>query len=178
MNIYEEYLKLDIESNWIGLEKGEETSDYSCTPLGAHVIGWEECDGIHYCFIDGFDEKVFAVNPSSCAEKDGVLIYAYPLAENFEDFLRLILAGKGVTAIEQIVWFTKKQYNDFVISDDNNNFCEEVNAVLNEISKKLNLKPMENPYEYVRKIQDEFDYSKLRFSDEFYDETGLEKPED
>lgn len=34
---------------------------------------------------------------------------------------------------------------------------------------------MENAYEYVKDLQREFPYQKLRFTDEFYDVTRIEK---
>lgn len=35
---------------------------------------------------------------------------------------------------------------------------------------------MENPYEYVKNIQKDFDDSKIKYSDEYYDIKGIEKP--
>jgi hypothetical protein len=37
--------------------------NHFCTPKGAKVIGWAGVDGIHYCFVRGFGEMVFAVSP-------------------------------------------------------------------------------------------------------------------
>ena len=36
---------------------------------------------------------------------------------------------------------------------------------------------MKNPFEYVKKIQSDFDYSKISFTEEYYDVLGLEFPE-
>lgn len=36
---------------------------------------------------------------------------------------------------------------------------------------------MEDPFENVKKLQAEFDYSKIRFTAEYYDVLGLELPE-
>ena len=49
--------------------------------------------------------------------------------------------------------------------------------VLDKIQSELKIEPMEEPFEYVRKIQAEFDYSKIRFTEEYYDVLGLEVPE-
>ncbi len=51
MSPYEKYLKLNIDSSRIGLERNESESNYFCTPKGAKVIGWTGVDGIHYCFV-------------------------------------------------------------------------------------------------------------------------------
>ena len=96
MTLYEKFEQLDIGFSLLGLEQGDVHGGYFCTPVGAEVIGWEGVDGIHYCFVKGFGEMVFAVNPSNPAGKN-----VHPLARSFEDFLRLILACGGVAAAEQ-----------------------------------------------------------------------------
>ena len=78
--LFERYMQLDIDTTWIGLEKRDHPL-YSCTPIGAKIFGWDNC--IHYCFIDGFGEMVFAVNPENFGGP-----YVYPLAKNFSVFLK------------------------------------------------------------------------------------------
>ena len=170
MDIFEKFEKLEIDKSLIGLEKGDLEGGYFCTPVGAKVIGWE-CEGIHYCFIEGFGEMVFAVNPETAEEN-----YVRPIAGNFADFLKLILACKGTTAAEQISGWTKKQFEDFLKSDDPD-FAAKRQPVLDKIRNELGINPIENPFEYVKKLQAEFDYSKIRFTAEYYDVLGLEPPE-
>lgn len=169
MTMYEKYCQLDIEGRWIGLEKSDMCVDYFCTPIDAAVIGWE--NSIHYCFIRGYRDMVFAVNPESCVDK-----YVYPLAMNFKDFLRLILACGSTTAVEQIVGWSKEQFEDFLHSEDNAIFPEQ-KTVLDKIQKELKLTPMENPYEYVKAVQEQHDDSKIKFSNDYYDTLGLERPD-
>ena len=168
MTLYEKYKKLNIDTSLIGLEKGNTTEDYFCTPKGATVIGWE--NSIHYCFIEGYGEMVFAVNPETCVDK-----YVYPLAENFEEFLRLILACGSTTAVEQIIGWTKEQFMGFLKSPDNA-FVPNQAEVLQKLKEELKIEPRENVYEYVKKIQDNFDDSKVKFTEEYYDTLGLENP--
>ena len=73
MTMYEKYCQLDIDGRWIGLEKSDMCVEYFCTPIDAIVIGWE--NSIHYCFIKGYRDMVFAVNPETRVDK-----YVYPLA--------------------------------------------------------------------------------------------------
>ena len=56
---------------------------------------------------------VFAVNPEPVVEQ-----YVYPLAMNFKDFLRLILACGSTTAVEQIIGWSREQFEQFVVSED------------------------------------------------------------
>lgn len=167
MTDFQKYEKLKLDGAWINLEKGDAEGGYFCTPKGARVIGWE--NGIHYCFIRGYGEAVFAVNPDSCAEE-----YVHPLAANFRDFLRLLLACGTTTAIEQIVWWTEEQFRQFLAEDE---APPERTAVLRRIQEAFHLEPMEAPYQYVRGLQAGFDRSKLRYTDEFYEVTGRARPD-
>ncbi len=169
MTAYEKFKTIDGDMSLIGLEKGDSKGGYFCTPIGAEVIGWE-CEGIHYCFIDGFGEMVFAVNPET-AEKQ----FVRPLAENFETFIKLILACKSTTALEQISGWTKEKFEEF-IKNDNGDYAKKRQKLLDRIQTVLKTEPAENPFDYVKAIQKEFDYKKLRFSEEYYDVLGLEIP--
>lgn len=169
MTMYEKYCQLDIDGRWIGLEKSDMCVEYFCTPMDATVIGWE--NSIHYCFIRGYRDMVFAVNPESCVDK-----YVYPLAMNFKDFLRLILACGSTMAVEQIIGWSKEQFEAFLHSDDNAMFPEQ-KTVLDRIQKELKLTPMENPYEYEKAVQEQHDDGKIKFSNDYYDTLGLERPD-
>ena len=168
MTTYEKYCQLNIDGRWINLEETDNSITYFCTPIGANIIGWEN-GGIHYCFIKGFGEMVFAVNPDSGAES-----YVYPLAKNFEDFLRLILACGSTTAVEQIILWNKEQFERF-LHGENNSIVTEQREILDKIQSELNLTPMENPFEYVKEVQAQFDDRKIRFTDEYYNVLGVER---
>ena len=169
MTMYEKYCQLDIDGRWIGLEKSDMCMEYFCTPIDATVIGWE--NSIHYCFIKGYRDMVFAVNPETCVDKS-----VYPLAAIFKEFLRLILACGSTTAVEQIIGWSKEQFEDFLHSDDNKVFPEQA-EVLKIVAESLKLQPMEEPYEYVKAVQELFDDGKIKYSNEYYDVLGLERPD-
>lgn len=168
--LYKQFQNLDIDTSWIGLSR-EENQRYFCTPIGAEIFAWD--NGIHYCFINGFGNKVFAVNPDT-----GCDYYVYPVAENFYDFLSLVLATKNANATQQIILWDKQQFENFINSPDNVEYDSkpEVIAVLSTIQTKLGVSPMERPFEYVKKIQTDFPYAKIKFTDEFYETTGIERP--
>lgn len=42
----------------------------------------------------------------------------YPLEENFKIFLQLILSTNSVTPIEQIIYLSKEEFEDFSVSND------------------------------------------------------------
>ena len=45
------------------------------------------------------------------------------------------------------------------------------------MQKELNLEPMNGPFEYVKRVQKEFDDSKIQYSNENYDTLGMERPD-
>ena len=108
-NIFDKFKKLNLDTSPIGLsiEFGE---PFVCTPIGAQIIGWD--NRIHYCFIKGFKEIVFCVNPETCCN-----YYVYPLAKDFTDFLRLLLSLKTTNAIQQVVWMDKDAFENSETED-------------------------------------------------------------
>lgn len=169
--LYEKYKNLKIDGSWIGLEFGED-SPYFCTPTGAEVIGWD--NGIHYCFIKDFGDMVFCVNPETCCDR-----YVYPIAGNFSDFLGLILASGNTNTLQQVIWWDKEMFENFVNAPENQAYVTrpEVIEVLHTIQNELHIAPVENAFEYIKELQDNFAYDQIHFSDEYYDTVGLERPD-
>ncbi len=169
MTLYEKFKQLDIGFSLLGLEQGDVHGGYFCTPVGAEVIGWEGVDGIHYCFVKGFGEMVFAVNPSNPAGKN-----VHPLARSFEDFLRLILACGGAAAAEQAWMWNRGEFDGFLETYPPEG---EQRAALDALRDKLALTPMDDPYGYIREVQSSFDCGKIPYSREYYDLTPEEPQE-
>lgn len=166
MTSYQKFLSLNIDSSLISLEKTEQ-ADFFCYPLNAKTIGFEGC--IMYCFIDGYEETVFASNPESCAD-----INVYPLARNFDDFIGLILACGSANPIEQIIWMDKQKFEQHLQEEKEIQTAEQ-KEVLSILKQELHIAAMECPFEYVKALQNDFDYSKIQFSDDYYDVLGIER---
>ena len=176
MTLYEKYCGLDMDFSRLGLERGDAEGGYFCDPVGAKVIGWAGVDGIHCCFVEGFGDMVFAVSPAN-----GPGEYVHPLARNFEDFLRLVLACGGVDAMEQAWMWNRGEFDAFLETYPPD---AEQRTVLDGLAVALALTPMDDPYGYLKEVQDSFDYGALKFSDEYDDlvdkpepDTPPEKPE-
>lgn len=169
--LFEKYKGLKIDGGWIGLEPGE-TMPYFCTPIGAEIIGWD--NGIHYCFIKGFGDMVFCVNPETCCD-----YHVYPIARNFRDFLGLILAVGGTNTLQQIIWWDKKKFEDFVNSPEEQAYKArpEVKGVLNAIREEMDAALIDAPFEYVKDLQSYFPYEQIPFTNEYYDTLGIERPD-
>ncbi len=167
MNILNSYFRSKLDLSHIGFQRGEKESGYFCTPVLSKVIGWAGVDGIHFCTTHGFGETVFAVSPANCPGE-----YVHPVAKNFEDFLRLILACHDTAAIEQCWFMDREVFEGFV---DENQPTEEAQKCLDAIRKKYKLTPMEDPFAYIQNIQNGFDYGLLKFPPEYYE--FVEEPE-
>ena len=169
--LYTKYKNLKIDGSWIGLEPGTQTP-YFCTPIGAEIIGWD--NGIHYCFIKGFGDMVFCVNPETCCDYN-----VYPIARNFCDFLGLILATGNTNTLQQIIWWDKKRFEDFVNSPEEQEYRvrPEVQGVLSTIRKGIDIAPIDTLFEYIKDLQSNFPYEQIPFTNEYYDTLGIERPD-
>ena len=160
--VFRRFQKLGINLASVGVERrSADEPHYFCTPRGASVFGWAGVDGIHFCFIRGFGNMVFAVSPANSAPD-----YVHPLAENFEDFLRLLLACNDAAALEQAWMWDRAQFDAFL---QENPPTAEQRAALQELAERLHLTPMEQPWESLRALQASFDYGKIRYTEDFED---------
>lgn len=153
MTLYQRYARLPIRFAELGLERGSEKSSYFCTPKGARVIGWAGVDGIHFCFVPGYGDAVFAVNPMAAGD------YVQVVARSFEDFLRLVLACGGSAAIEQARCWTREQFDAFAAADDRE-YPPRRDAL--QAIAGLGVTPMDDPYGYLETLRGEFDVAKLQ----------------
>lgn len=158
---YQNFLKQGIDLAPLGIEKRDEEYPYFCTPKGARIFGWAGMDGIHYCLIRGFGEMVFAVSPMNTAPH-----YVHPLAQNFSDFLRLLLACGDSAALEQAWQWNEEQFAAFLADHLP---TEEQKAVLAKIAEQTGISPMEDPWQYLHELQTSFDFSKIQYTEDFYD---------
>lgn len=169
MDLFEQYRNMNIDGSLIGLGYSEITAPFFCYPVNAEVIGFEGC--ILYCFLPEYGDMVFASNPESCADK-----YVYPLAENFRDFMSLVITCGSANPVEQIIWMSKELFIQH-LQDENDIRTAEQNALIETLGKELHLSPMDNAYEYVKAVQKDFDDSKIKHSGEYYDVLGIEVPD-
>lgn len=161
MTLYQRFCKLSIDTSALGLEQGEDSTYYFCTPKGARIIGWTGVDGIHFCFVRGFGEMVFSVSPMNSPGD-----YVHPVAASFSDFLSLLLACGDTAPLEQAHGWSREQYDEFVLE---NPITAEQGEVCKVISDKLMLQPMEDPYGYIKKLQEGFDISRIHFTEDYYE---------
>ncbi len=165
---YTDFKKLGIDLSPVGMDVHTEDIRYFCTPVGMRIIGWAGVDGIHYGFVRGYGETVFAVNPENYGGE-----YVHPLALDFEDFLRLLIACGDCNALEQAWMWNREQFDTFLEDyppDDSQR------AVMAELAEKTGLEPTKDVWDYLRCVHENFDGSKLRYSQEYYEIVGEENP--
>lgn len=141
---FQKFLRSGLDLAPLGVERREESLPYFCTPKGAAIFGWAGVDGIHYCFIRGFGGMVFAVSPMNAAPD-----CVHPLARDFADFLRLLLACGDAAALEQAWMWGEAQFDAFLRE---NPPTAEQEACLAAVAAQLGLTPMEHPWAYLREL--------------------------
>lgn len=156
---FQKFLRSGLDLAPLGVERREENLPYFCTPKGAAIFGWAGVDGIHYCFIRGFGGMVFAVSPMNAAPD-----CVHPLARDFADFLRLLLACGDAAALEQAWMWGEAQFDAFLRE---NPPTAEQEACLAAVAAQLGLTPMEHPWAYLRELQASFDPGSIKYTEEF-----------
>lgn len=170
MTIYDKFQLLDIDFSAIGLIRRDDDKGYFCTPKGAEIIGWAGVDGIHYCFIPSFGETVFAVSPMNGSGE-----YVHPLAHDFEDFLRLLLACRDLAAMEQAWQWEEKEFYRFL---EEIRLTQKQEEIFELLRNTFSLAPMENPFAYIKALQTGFDYDRILYTKEYYETIGEPFPEE
>ena len=159
--VFQKFLRRGVDLAPVGVARREDDTPYFCTPKGASIFGWAGVDGIHFCFIRGFGGMVFSVSPMN-----GAPDYVHPLAKDFSDFLRLLLACGDAAALEQAWMWDEARFDAFLRE---NPPTEEQRQVLSEVAEQFRLTPMERPWAYVKELQAGFDYGKIRYTEDYYD---------
>ncbi|MCQ4022917.1 MULTISPECIES: hypothetical protein [unclassified Ruminococcus] len=162
MITYERFKEMNINTEPVGFILGGEDCEEFCTPVGAEIIGWAGVDGIHYCFVKGFGDTVFSVNPT---ELKGDCVH--PIAENFEMFLRLILSCGSADAVEQVHGWNSDEFDSYLLEYP---LSDEQKNVLCTLKDKLGLQAVDKPFEYIKNLQAGFDYSNLEFKTEYFED--------
>lgn len=161
MTYYNSFLLKNIDLSPLGINKSE-NYPYFCTPAGAKIIGWAGVDGIHYIFIHGFSDMVFAVSPMNCYND-----YVHPISRSFKDFLALLIAVGDASVLDQICHLTKEDFDK--LAKDAKPSEKNAVAAVDALKTQCRLPIIDDPYQYVKALQSEFDYSKIRFTKDYYD---------
>lgn len=123
----------------LGLTFAEyDPADYSL-PKGSSLIGYS--NKTYFCFFKHYEQTVFSVT------EVGKKWQIFPIAYNFEDFLRLIAACGCAELCARSVWLSE---DTFLIEQDTQ--WRKCNPALKNLREALELTPIENPYQYTHAI--------------------------
>lgn len=164
MDAYARFLEQSIDLEDVGFLPDDDPTSYFCTPKDAVILGRAGVDGIHFCQILDYGEMIFAVSPMEIAPD-----FVHPIAKDFTDFLRLLLACGDTAAIEQAWMWDEAAFTAFC---HENTPSPQGHAALKLLAEKLHLTPMEDPYGYLHNLQCTFAYDKIPYTDEYYDTVG------
>lgn len=151
MRDYYKFRASSLDTADVGLHTGAETSGSVFTPQNATVIGW--AGDSHFCFVEGFDETVFSVDPSAAPGE-----YVQPVAGSFSDFLGLLTACKDTLPIRQAYQWSRGRFEEFV---NNRRPSMKQRSILRALENTYRPPVIPDPYAYIRSIQAKFDYSAL-----------------
>lgn len=167
---------LDIDFDSIGLEPNAGAVPYFCTPVGAEEVGSIGCDGIQFILLPG-DEAVYCVDPSM----GEIGTYVLPVGSDLREFLSFVFYCHDANPLSQIYFLSEERFQTFAAdeaeargSGELEELFEAKDAALAKIAEAFGIAPIE-PYARVKALQEAFDPSVLRFSDEYYDTLGIER---
>ena len=164
MGMYEKFMEIRPDCSCFGLELSGGDCDYFCTPRGFKPVFAAGVDGIHFGFIRSFGEMVFALSPMNLPGD-----YVHPVARSFGDFMGLLLSC-GADAAEQAHGWDAAEFEAFLSERDEPE--PETRAAMEKLARELGAEPMERPFEYIKKLQAEFDYARIKFKSREYPADG------
>lgn len=153
MLTYQQFLKKHIDLSPLSVMPCDNRFAYDVTPRGARLFGRAGVDGIHFCFVRGFGDMVFAVSPMN-GEDEAV----HPVAASFAEFLALLVACADSAALEQAWEWDEATFNAFL---RDNPPTDEALRVIDQL-RALPLPSLNNPWESIHALQSGFDASALR----------------
>lgn len=172
-NIWEEYHTKKINFFSIGLRYEDERHAvaYFCTPKDAKIFASTGCDGIHFCTVPKFGEMIFVVVPDGMTEQ-----YVFPVAKDMEEFFSLVAALHGATLFDCIPNLPKARFEE-VLAEQIAGESDECREELSKFISAYHPKPYkDSPYDAVRSLYWDFDFSRIEYTEEYYDVLGLDYP--
>lgn len=146
MNLLEKVKKIRGAESAIGMTFGGAALD-SGLPVGSRLIGYT--NSVYFCFVEGYLDTVFAVDPEHEP-------YATPLAYNFADFLRLLLACGSAQVAAAAAYDNQDAFRAVFSAEQRYPHTD-----LQTIATSLGLKALSNPYDYARNVRRVIDCSRI-----------------
>ena len=161
MTLYQKFRTSSIDISLLGIFTGPEESNSVYTPTGARIVAWLKEDGAHFCQIEGFGGMVFAVDPNA-TPGDCV----HPIAANLTDFLALLCICRDANVLLNTYRWSSSRFAQKVAAVPPD---FKRNAVLRAIANTYKVSEIADPYGYIARLQDDFDYTSLPLHPDYYE---------
>lgn len=172
-----EFQSLPIAHEVLGLDwHGWNGISYFCTPIGAEILGGPGVDGIHFVLLPG-DDRIYCVDPTMGEQGT----YVLPVASNLRTFVSYVLFCRDANPISQLHWMTEAQYRQLLTEAEAARwegceaFFERQRQALDVLARAYGVGPVD-PFDPVKTMHAEFVPKHIRFSDQYYDALGIERP--
>jgi hypothetical protein len=169
MKITDKFQKIKADLSPVGLRRGEFVN-YFCTPLKSLIFADLGVDGIHFCVIPSKKDKTLESSPIYVVSPSMSDHYVEPIAENFYDFISIVVTIKDAGALECVSYCSEEKFINYL--KDIPNESSEITQAITALKENFDIKDIPNVYEYVKKIQQNTALKKVKFSPEYYDVTG------
>jgi hypothetical protein len=166
------YIKTDLSP--IGLiKKDTKRYKYFCTPKNAVVFAGIGVDGIHFCILPDENDKTLENSPVYVVSPMMPDHYVEPVAENFYNFISLVVLLKDAGALEYISYADRAGFSKYLqdVPCDKQEIIKAVTA----LSDAFPVKNINDAYGYVKQLQSRTDLPKIEYTEEYYELTGREK---
>ncbi len=171
-----EFRRLPIDHGALGLEwRGRDGAAYFCTPKGAERLGSVGAGGAHFVLLPE-DERVYCVDPAM--GEPGT--YVLPVASDLRTFASYVLFCRDANPISQISWMTEAQYRGLLAEDAaawegcGDDFRRKQRS-LDALARAYGVGPAD-PFGPVKAMQAAFSPDTIRFTSQYYDVLGIERP--
>ena len=153
MYFYQKFRNSSLDTAALSMVCGADSSDSVYTPTGARIVAWTGNSGGHFCQITGFGNMVFAVDP--CAPPGDCV---HPVAADLPEFIRLVHDCRSAALVFKCYQWSRSLFQQKIqqIRPD-----YKMRSILRALENTYHPPVIEDPYGYITKLQQEFDYSSL-----------------
>lgn len=161
MKLYQKFRNSSLDTSPVGLYSGSDESGSVYTPAGARILAWTGTEGIHFCQTEGFGDMVFVVDPTA---PPGDCIH--PVAASLLDFIGLLIACKDASLIAQSYRWSRIRFEELTAAIRP---TMKMRSVLRALENTYHPNSISDPYGYIAKQQNGFDYASLPLQPEYFE---------
>ena len=148
MNLLERVKKMRGAEAALGLTFAGANDSVNTLPKGTVLLAYS--NKTYFCWFRHYEETVFAVT------EENQKWQIHPIAYNFREFLRLIIACGSAELCARSVLLTEKTF-----LTEQEALRRRINPGLKEIRDTLAIVPIEDPYRYTHTIGQIIDCSRI-----------------